>query len=94
MQDTSHTHVDDNDHWVKLFQYLDQRFGAVDARFDEMQRQFSQLQSVVDGLAADVSTLKDEGIVRDHQLDERLERHEGWIRQLADHSQVKLESQA
>ena len=78
----------------QMSRHIDERFSAVNVRFDEVDQKFSQLQSAVDGIASDVTDMKDELAVRNHQLDRRLDQHERYITQLADYSQVKLEPQS
>ena len=97
MTDNSSNPLQDDDQMTKLFAYLDQRFGDLEdgfnQRFDRVERRLDTLEGVIDTLAADVSTLKDETLVRNHQLDRRLTQHENWITQLADHSHTTLEPQ-
>lgn len=54
---------------------------------EEMQKSFSDLQSSVDTYAKKADTYFQEMVMLSHQLN----RHEGWIRQLADKLGVKLE---
>jgi hypothetical protein len=89
------------DQFTKLEKYLDERFDIMEQRFDfaeqHMREQFDDVRSDLDKLR---NTL--DGIAQrlDHDDTERtamsskLDRHDHWIKQLADHQEVKLEPQA
>jgi hypothetical protein len=83
-----------NDGFLKLYQHMEERFSALETKVDAKadRDQVERLRNIVDGIAGDVSDIKDEHVVRNPQVDRRLDQHQGWIKQLADHSQVKLES--
>jgi chromosome segregation ATPase len=80
---------------------VDQQFEAVNRRFDivhgelhairtdmrGLHGKFSVLQSAVDGYAARMERYDQEQAVIGHKTD----RHERWIRQLADKSSAKLD---
>src|SRR6266536_5728383 len=73
----------------QMSRHIDERFSTVNARFDEVDQKFSQLQSAVDGIASQLDDLATEHAAHSAKLD----RHERYITQLADYSQVKLEPQ-
>ena len=56
-----------NDH-AELITYLDEKFRAVDARFDELTQNFSDLQSSVDAYAKKADTYFQEMAAMRHAL--------------------------
>lgn len=60
---------------IKLFKYLDKRFGAIEARLDQHDTNFDQLQSSVDALYGKVDNLDVEYFAVKKQLD----RYQDWI---------------
>lgn len=85
-----------DDQFTKLFQYMTERFDALESKVDAKaeKNQVEQLRNVIDGAAADISDVKDEFVIHNHQIDRRLNQNEAWITQLADHQQVKLEPES
>jgi len=70
------------------FDNVDERFDNVDARLDELGEMFRDLQGAVDSYAKRADTYFQEMVMLSHQID----RHEKWIRQIAEKVGVKLQS--
>lgn len=79
------------------FEQVDARFAGVDARFDQVDARFDRLETelastrsdildAIDGLASQVRDAVQESVARDAKV----ARHDRWIHQLADHSDVTL----
>ncbi len=75
-----------NDH-AELITYLDEKFRAVDARFDELTQNFSDLQSSVDAYAKKADTYFQEMAAMRHALN----RHEDAIKRIAEKVGLKLD---
>ena len=71
----------------ELIQYLDNKFGVIDKRFDEMKSDFIELQTAVDSYAKKADTYFQEMVMLAHKVD----RHEKWLQQIADKLGLKLE---
>ena len=69
-----------------LFKYLDQRFDEMGSRIDQLHRQVSSLEGAVDTVLKNQETDRLERLAANRQLD----RHEGWIHQLARRIGIKL----
>ena len=70
-----------------LLEYLDRRFGQIDQRFGELSQRFSDLQGSVDAYAQRADGYFQEMVMLSHKVD----RHERWLRQIAERVGVKLE---
>ena len=71
----------------ELIQYLDEKFIRVDQRFDEMKKNFVNLQTSVDAYAKKADTYFQEMVA----LSRKVDRHEKWIQQIAEKLGIKLE---
>ncbi len=76
-----------NKDFSKLIEYLDKKFNGVDKKFNKLERGFSDLQGSVDSYAKKADTYFQEMVALSHKVD----RHEKWIKQLADKLGIKLE---
>jgi uncharacterized coiled-coil DUF342 family protein len=76
-----------NEDFVELIKYLDEKFTRIDERFDEMKKDFVNLQTSVDAYAKKADTYFQEMVMLAHKVD----RHEKWIRQIAEKLGIKLE---
>jgi hypothetical protein len=75
-----------NDH-KELIEYLNEKFSGIDQRFDEMAKDFNNLQIAVDGYAKKADTYFQEMAALAHKVN----RHEQWLKQIAEKVGVKLE---
>ena len=71
----------------ELIGYLDGKFVRIDEKFDEMKKDFVDLQTSVDAYAKKADAYFQEMLMLSHKVD----RHEKWIQQLAEKLGVKLE---
>lgn len=71
----------------ELIEYLDGKFTRIDERFDEMKKDFVDLQTSVDAYAKKADTYFQEMVALSHKVD----RHEKWFHQIADKLGIKLE---
>ncbi len=71
----------------ELVQYLDDKFVGIDKRFDEMKRDFVDLQTSVDTYAKKADTYFQEMVMLSHKID----RHEKWFHLVAEKLGIKLE---
>jgi len=71
----------------ELVEYLDQKFIRIDRRFDEVKKDFIDLQTSVDAYAKKADAYFQEMVMLAHKID----RHEKWIQQLAAKLGIKLE---
>ena len=71
----------------ELIQYLDGKFTRIDERFDEMKKDFVDLQSSVDAYAKKADAYFQEMVALTHKVD----RHEKWLHQIAEKLGIKLE---
>ena len=74
--------------WVKLFQYLDDRFKAIDQKFAAVDRHFNTIEGTLENLM---------GLRADDEVDQavttvQLARHDRWIRHLARKVDVDLQT--
>lgn len=76
----------DKDH-KELIEYLDGKFTRIDEKFDEMKKDFVDLQTSVDAYAKKADTYFQEMVMLAHKVD----RHEKWFQQIADKLGMKLE---
>jgi uncharacterized coiled-coil DUF342 family protein len=76
-----------NEDFTELIKYLDEKFTRIDQRFDEMKKDFVNLQTSVDAYAKKADTYFQEMVMLAHKVD----RHEKWIRQIAEKLGIKLE---
>jgi uncharacterized coiled-coil DUF342 family protein len=65
-----------NEDLTELIKYLDEKFTRIDQRFDEMKKDFVNLQTSVDAYAKKADTYFQEMVMLAHKVD----RHEKWIR--------------
>jgi uncharacterized coiled-coil DUF342 family protein len=65
-----------NEDFTELIKYLDEKFTRIDQRFDEMKKDFVNLQTSVDAYAKKADTYFQEMVILAHKVD----RHEKWIR--------------
>jgi len=70
-----------------LLQYLEKRFADMDQRFDGMEQHFNDLQTSVDAYAKRADGYFQEMLLLSHKVD----RHERWLHQIAEHLGVKLD---
>ena len=71
---------------LKMFKYLDKRFGEIDGRLEETDAKIDRYASAVDAYAKQTETYMQEMLALAHKVD-RLER---WIMQIADKTGVRL----
>jgi len=76
-----------NQEFTELVKYLDGKFTRIDKRFDEMKKDFVGLQTSVDTYAQKADAYFQEMVMLAHKVD----RHEKWIKQIAEKLGVKLE---
>ncbi len=57
-----------------LYEYLGERFGEIDGRFDSLERRVCNLESQMDRTNKILSDVRDEMVVVNHRLD-KLEQH-------------------
>lgn len=69
-----------------LVDFISGKFDDVDGRFNELGKMFRDLQGAVDSYAKRADAYFQEMVVLSHQMN----RHEKWIKQLADKAGVKL----
>ena len=88
--------------FLKLYRHMEERFDELEAKVDTKadRDQVDRLASTVDGIVGRLDTIETELAAHTHQqtrraeeTDKHLDRHDHHIKQLADHSQVKLEPQ-
>lgn len=72
----------------KRFNGIDKRFDIVENRLSELEEMFYDLQGAVDSYAKRADTYFQEMVMLSHQIN----RHEKWIRKIAEKVGVKLES--
>src|SRR5690242_12686462 len=70
----------------QVTKYVDGRIGEVNARLDRHEQRFDHIDSVLDSILKQLETHEQERLALGAQVD----RHEGWIRQLAGHAKVEL----
>jgi uncharacterized coiled-coil DUF342 family protein len=75
-----------NEDFTELIKYLDEKFTRIDQRFDEMKKDFVNLQTSVDAYAKKADTYFQEMVMLAHKVD----RHEKWIRQIAEKLGIKF----
>lgn len=73
----------------QLSKHFDERVKEVTERLDKHDRRFDQLIGTLDGISKDMETAEQERTIISHQLD----RHAGWISQLARATNTKLISE-
>ncbi len=71
----------------ELVEYLDQKFTRVDKRFDEIKKDFINLQTSVDAYASKADAYFQEMLM----LSQKIDRHEKWLHQVADKLGIKLQ---
>jgi len=76
-----------NEDHSELIEYLDDKFTRIDERFDEIKKDFVDLQTSVDAYAKKADTYFQEMVMLAHKVD----RHEKWFQQIADKLGMKLE---
>jgi len=76
-----------NQDFSELIKYLDGKFTHIDQRFNEVKRDFVDLQTSVDTYAKKADTYFQEMVALSHKVD----RHEKWIQQIAEKLGMKLE---
>ena len=76
-----------NQDYKELVGYLDEKFGAVNTRLEELSTNFHQLQDAVDSYAK-----KSDGYFQEMlMLAKKVDRHERWLLQIAEKVGVKLD---
>jgi hypothetical protein len=75
-------------------QLMRSEFATVRSEVAGVRSEVDHVRNAVDGIAGRLDTIETEMAARNHQVDRRLDRHEGWIKKLADHSSVRLDPQA
>ncbi len=76
-----------NKDFSELVEYLDKKFNRVDEKLNKLEKDFSNLQGSIDAYAKKADTYFQEMVALSHKVD----RHEKWIKQLADKLGIKLE---
>jgi len=76
-----------NQDFSELIQYLDNKFGVIDKRFDEVKNDFIELQGAVDTYAKKADTYFQEMVMLAHKVD----RHEKWLQQIANKLGLELD---
>jgi len=95
-----------NENYKELIEYLNEKFGKVDERFEKLfevfatkedltevvkklstKEDFNNLLNAVDAYAKKADTYFQEMVMLAHKVD----RHEKWIRQIAEKLGIKLE---
>lgn len=76
-----------NQDFSELTKYLDEKFVRIDQRFDEMKKDFIDLQSSVDAYAKRADAYFQEMVMLSHQV----KTHEKWLHQIAEKLGIKLE---
>lgn len=71
----------------ELIEYLDQKFTNINERFDEIKKDFINLQTSVDAYANKADTYFQEMVMLTHKVD-KLDK---WIHQIAEKVGIKLE---
>jgi hypothetical protein len=72
--------------FAKLYQHTERQFGEVHTRMDQLESRMSSLEGGVDSVLKNQETDQQERLIANHQLD----RHEGWIKQLAQKTDTSL----
>lgn len=67
-----------NEQWAKLYQYLDKRFGAVDDKFDVINKRFEEVITTIANLAGRV----DDDDTERAAISSELGRHDIRIKRL------------
>ena len=75
-----------NNDFSELIQHIDNKFVAVDKRFDEIKTDFNNLFNAVDAYARRADTYFQEMVALSHKVD----RHEKWLQEIAEKLGVKL----
>jgi hypothetical protein len=75
-----------SDQFAKLYQHMERQFSGVHQRIDGLENRMSTLEGGVDSVLKNQETDQQERLVMSHQLD----RHEGWIKQLAQKTDTSL----
>lgn len=73
--------------YSELVQFLDDKFSSVHARINELGEMFRDLQGAVDAYAKRADSYFQEMVLLTHQV----QRHDKWIRQIAEKVGVHLE---
>jgi len=76
-----------NNDYSELIKYLDEKFINVDYKFDEIKKDFINLQTSVDAYAKRADAYFQEMVALSHKIN----RHEKWIQQIAEKLGIKLE---
>ena len=76
-----------NQDFSELIEYLDEKFTRIDKELNDLKGAFNNLQTSVDAYAKKADTYFQEMVMLAHKVD----RHEKWIRQIAEKLGVKLE---
>lgn len=76
-----------NNDFSELIKYLDDKFRSINERFDQAQKNFSDLQGSVDAYAKKADTYFQEMAAMRHALS----RHEEWLQQIAKKVGLKLD---
>jgi len=71
-----------------LIDFISHKFDATEERFNSLEEMFKDLQGAVDAYAKRADTYFQEMVMLSHQIN----RHERWIRKIAEKINVKLES--
>lgn len=74
----------------QLFKYVDRRFGEVSRDVARVRQEVAKVYDRLDEIVTDQEVERQERAAMNIQLD----RHEGWIHQLGDKTDVKLDYQA
>jgi len=80
------------DQFTKLFKYMEKRFDDIDKRLGETatKTDISEIYDKLDGMAGK----QDDDEVERAALQLKVDRHDGWITQLAQKTDTKLVSEA
>jgi|WetSurMetagenome_2_1015567.scaffolds.fasta_scaffold960346_2 hypothetical protein len=74
------------DEFTRLFQYMQQKFDAIDNQFEQVNNKVNRLTNTVDAYAKKV----DDYSLETAMLSHRANRHEGWINQISVETGVQL----
>jgi hypothetical protein len=74
------------DQFTKLFTYMQDQFKELRSEMGDMHADIQRVYEVVDSVLKNQETDQQERLIVSHQLD----RHEGWIKQLAKKAETRL----
>jgi hypothetical protein len=75
-----------DDQFTKLFKYMQGIHTEMQEGFKRVDKRFDHVYSVLDSILKQLESHDQELLIADYQR----ERHEGWIKQLAENTQTQL----